>query len=148
MELTIERNFYVSKPAVYELVDAIMSANYTPYAQFTNEFNDYNSYVSNYHAYNKPITVALIEKIYAIIDKSVLYGSGGGGTGTVEPYIHTQSTASNVWTINHNLARTISSVRVEDSNGEDAVGGEINETNNNALVITFGDSFTGRAVLL
>jgi hypothetical protein len=60
-------------------------------------------------------------------------------------FVHDQSTASNIWTINHGLEK-YPSVTVFDSGGNQ-VEGEVLYTDLNNLTITFNGSFSGTATL-
>jgi hypothetical protein len=60
-------------------------------------------------------------------------------------YTHTQDTASNSWTINHNLG-FFPNVEIVDSAGS-AVIGNYQFINANTLVATFRDPFAGKAYL-
>ena len=60
-------------------------------------------------------------------------------------YVHDQGTASNVWTINHNLGK-YPSITVFDSAGTQ-VEGEVVFTDLNNLTITFNGGFSGTATL-
>lgn len=75
----------------------------------------------------------------------VLLGDGTWGSiPTVGAgYTHTQSIASAVWTINHNLGY-VPNVRVEDSAGT-VVEGDIDVVDVNTLTITFSAAFGGIA---
>lgn len=74
-----------------------------------------------------------------------------GDPGTVEniasfvSYEYTQGSASNSWTINHNLGFK-PNVTVVDSAGN-IVEGEITYTNSNSLTVSFAASFSGYAYL-
>lgn len=60
-------------------------------------------------------------------------------------YLHTQSVASDEWTINHNLGK-YPSVTVIDSAGDEVVG-EIEYIDTNNLKIKFAGGFSGKATL-
>lgn len=60
-------------------------------------------------------------------------------------YRHQQSIASSVWTINHNLAR-IPSVTIINSAGEEEEG-DVQHTDVNNTILTFGAAFSGEAYL-
>lgn len=63
---------------------------------------------------------------------------------TVE-YIHTQGTASNTWTINHNLGK-YPSVMVSDSAGTIVIG-EVKYVTINQIIVYFSGTFSGKAYL-
>ncbi len=63
---------------------------------------------------------------------------------TVE-YIHTQGTASNTWTINHNLEK-YPSVMVVDSAGSVVIG-DVNYQTINQIIVYFSGTFSGKAYL-
>jgi hypothetical protein len=58
-------------------------------------------------------------------------------------YIHTQSSASNTWTITHNLKK-YPSVTIVDS-GNNSVVGEIEYTSLDVVTLRFNASFSGKA---
>lgn len=60
-------------------------------------------------------------------------------------YIHNQETASNIWTINHNLNK-YPSVTVVDSTGREIIC-DVKYTSNNTITLNFKSSFSGRAYL-
>lgn len=68
-------------------------------------------------------------------------GLGGGDLG----YVHTQSTASSTWTINHNL-QFIPNITVIDSGGS-VVEGSYNYPNATTVVLNFSGPFSGKAYL-
>ena len=68
-----------------------------------------------------------------------------GDTGIDLHYVHTQNAASASWTITHNLGK-MPSVEVVDT-GDNIVIGEVTYQSLNALIITFGAAFTGKAYL-
>lgn len=76
---------------------------------------------------------------------------GGGSGNTPAPvegdktYVFTQQTASNRWTVNHNLNK-YPSVTVVDS-GNNVVVGEVEYLSTNALTITFNSAFSGKAYM-
>jgi hypothetical protein len=61
-------------------------------------------------------------------------------------YTHTQSVASAIWTINHNLGYRPGGISVVDS-AETQVIGDIEYVNDNILKITFNGGFSGKAYL-
>ena len=69
-------------------------------------------------------------------------GNSGGGDKT---YVHIQSSAANVWQINHGLNK-YPSVTVVDSAGSVVVG-EVVYNTTNKVTITFIGSFSGKAYL-
>ncbi len=70
--------------------------------------------------------------------------NGPGGSGTAA-YRHVQSTASDTWTIHHNLGMR-PNVTVMNTAG-DEVEGDIAYPNANTVVLTFGAAFSGEAYL-
>ncbi|MFT3664635.1 phage portal protein [Piscinibacter sp.] len=70
--------------------------------------------------------------------------NGPGGSGTAA-YRHVQSTASDTWTIHHNLGMR-PNVTVINSAG-DEVEGDSDYPNENTVVLTFGAAFSGEAYL-
>jgi len=62
-----------------------------------------------------------------------------------QAYIHTQSTPSATWTINHNLGRK-PSVTIVDSS-EKVVFGDITYVTDNQLTVSFSAAFGGKAYL-
>jgi hypothetical protein len=70
------------------------------------------------------------------------YVEGGGGT---PMYIHTQSIASNSWTVNHNLGTSLPIITVYDSSSNVIIPQEITSTSTSSLSITFPISLTGFA---
>ena len=62
-----------------------------------------------------------------------------------QAYVHTQSTPSATWVINHNLGRN-PSVTVVDSS-EKVVFGDITYVTDNQLTVSFSAAFGGKAYL-
>jgi len=94
----------------------------------------------------------------AFFDATLNFGEGNGSLiagkvyGIVQApsdvdkaFIFTQNTASNSWTINHNMEK-FPSVTIVDS-ADNYVVGEITYTNNNSLTVNFSASFSGKAYL-
>ena len=73
------------------------------------------------------------------------YGITKGTSNIDKTYVHTQSVASNTWSITHNLGK-FPSVSVVDS-AENLVLGDITYTNNNSLTISFSATFSGKAYI-
>lgn len=71
-------------------------------------------------------------------------GDTVAGTGD-RTFVHSQSPASDLWTVNHNLSK-YPSVDVFDSAG-DQVDGEVRHINENSLRIVFSAPFSGVAYL-
>ena len=69
---------------------------------------------------------------------------GDAGNPTLS-YVHTQASASNTWTINHNLS-FIPNITVVDSAGT-VVEGTYDYTSNTTVVATFSSPFSGKAYL-
>lgn len=63
----------------------------------------------------------------------------------VDSYVHTQSSASSIWTVAHNLDK-YSSVTIVD-NSDNVVHGEINYQSKNTILISFSAAFAGKAYL-
>lgn len=63
----------------------------------------------------------------------------------VDTFIHTQSVAATVWTVNHNLNKK-GSATIEDSSGNTVIG-EIAWPSNNQLVLTFSKAISGVAYI-
>ncbi len=89
---------------------------------------------------NIKLTVGDEEKL--ILELSTYVPVGGGLDLT---YTHTQSSASALWTITHNLGKR-PSCQIFDSAG-DEVEGNIRQLTNNSLQITFSAPFSGVAYL-
>lgn len=60
-------------------------------------------------------------------------------------YVHVQSVATSVWTVQHNLGYRPGGITVEDSSGEDWIGFEVQHIDDNELTLTFGGAFGGVA---
>ena len=73
------------------------------------------------------------------------YGITKGTSNIDKTYVHTQSSASNTWSITHNLGK-FPSVSVVDS-AENLVLGDITYINNNSLTISFSATFSGKAYI-
>ena len=71
---------------------------------------------------------------------------GPAGTPADIFYTHTQSVASSVWTINHNLGGNPTAV-VLDSAGTQCEG-TFSYPNSNQMIITFTSAFTGVAYII
>lgn len=71
--------------------------------------------------------------------------SSGGGSSQAVSYVHNQGSASNTWTITHNL-NFYPNVTIQDSGGT-IVEGEIAYTTRNTLTATFSAAFSGKAYL-
>lgn len=66
-------------------------------------------------------------------------------SGADKTYLHTQSSAASVWTVNHGLGK-YPSVQIETSDNTPLNAyGDITHTNANSLTITFSDAYTGKA---
>lgn len=69
-----------------------------------------------------------------------------GPAGTLEGYtlsfLHTQTPASDTWTVNHNLGRIPMAVSIIDSAGNEVMA-EIHHNSINQLVASFGSAFSG-----
>lgn len=62
-------------------------------------------------------------------------------------YKHDQSSASNTWTVNHNLGYKPGGIVVKDSAGSLWLPGGIEYVDNNSLILTFSGSFGGTAYI-
>jgi len=62
-------------------------------------------------------------------------------------YEHTQSTASNVWVVNHNKQTRRVSVVVYDDQWEQVIPGSVKLTDLDTVTITFGSAMAGAAIL-
>lgn len=73
-----------------------------------------------------------------------------GQTMSCRSYVHTQSIPSAVWTIQHNLGSCPASVHVQQADGTDLLGGDIecSPANPNLTTITYATPYAGTAVLL
>jgi hypothetical protein len=71
-------------------------------------------------------------------------GSGGGGA---ESYTHTQNTASDVWTVAHNLNRLFVDVQAVENGTGSMLIGDVAYTGANTLTITFAAPKQGVAVI-
>lgn len=58
-------------------------------------------------------------------------------------YVHTQTVASSVWTVSHNLNKFPSVTIVDSANDE--VFGEVKHVDENNVIITFSAGFSGKA---
>jgi hypothetical protein len=86
---------------------------------------------------------AVVEVTVSETSVEVFDGIGIAATGADATYRHVQSSASAVWTVNHNLGKRVS-VSIADSAG-DQVWGKVNYVSNNRVVITFSAAFSGEA---
>lgn len=73
------------------------------------------------------------------------YGIVQGPSDVDKNFVFTQGSASNTWTINHNLEK-FPSVTVVDS-ADNVVVGDITYTNTNSLTVSFSSSFSGKAYI-
>lgn len=73
------------------------------------------------------------------------YLNSSGLVDTDKRYVHTQNTASSVWTVNHDLDK-FPSITVVDSAGSIVVG-EVEYNNENNVTLTFSAAFSGVAYL-
>ena len=97
----------------------------------------------------EPITVPLKiqteQEIPAVIQPWRLIPGPPGPPGTDLTYVHTQSTASDEWTVQHNLGK-MPSVTVVDS-ADNIVIGDVTYVDENNLVIKFRGAFSGKAYI-
>lgn len=134
-----------SKIAAYTIVSATTQTNYveievlkyrdltTAIFERNKEFSLSFDYVNN----NLNVTNAT--------NTSQLVNDGESGNPFISAYTHSQGLPSTVWTINHNLGRR-PSVNVEDSAGS-IMEGAVDHIDDNNLVITFNNGFSGEAHL-
>jgi len=90
-----------------------------------------------------------VDPLYPVIDTDFLPAVPQRITSaTIAPlvaFVHTQSAASDTWTITHNL-EFFPNVTVQDSGGS-TVEGEIVYNTNNTLTVTFSSPISGKAYL-
>ena len=79
----------------------------------------------------------------AAAQESLVY-NGSAWVNKATTFTHTQSGASESWTITHNLGYRPGGVGIVDS-GENVVMGDIVHSSNNELVINFSSAFAGKA---
>ena len=95
---------------------------------------------------NTNVNVDVVEQI-VILELGIT--GPQGPMGEIQPetlgYIHTQSVASNTWTINHNLI-FVPNITVVDSGGT-VVEGSYDYPNNTTVVLSFSSPFSGKAYL-
>lgn len=77
--------------------------------------------------------------------KNLYYGLIEAQSAADKEYTYTQSSASNVWVINHNLEKFPSVTIVDSANT--VVIGDITYNTTNQLTVTFNGSFSGKAYL-
>lgn len=82
-----------------------------------------------------------VEPIAAII------GPPGGNSSGATTYQHTQSSASSLWTVNHNLGRWPCAVTVLSAGGVE-VAAQVNHVSINQLTVTFAAPFAGVARII
>lgn len=100
-----------------------------------------------------PVTVISAEQNVdvSVNEQTVVISLGTSGpqgpSGTIDygqlGYVHTQTTAASVWTVNHGLGFT-PNVTVVDSAGT-VIEGSYNYPNANTIVLTFAGAFSGKA---
>jgi hypothetical protein len=73
-------------------------------------------------------------------------GTGGGGSSGVTTYVHTQSSSSATWTINHGLGSIPSTELFNSSNVE--IEGTVSHPSVNATEVTFSSPISGFARLI
>lgn len=95
---------------------------------------------------NTNVNVDVVEQI-VILELGIT--GPQGPMGEIQPetlgYIHTQSVASNTWTINHNLI-FVPNITVVDSGGT-VVEGSYDYPDNTTVVLSFSSPFSGKAYL-
>jgi hypothetical protein len=69
-------------------------------------------------------------------------------TNEISTYVHNQSVAAAVWTINHNMNANTPGVQVYDSNSKMVIPDEITVLNNNTVTINMGVAMSGRAIVI
>lgn len=79
-------------------------------------------------------------------DEASVVPPGGGGLGGVSVYLHTQSSPSSTWTINHNLGTRPSTELFNSSNEE--IEGSVSNPTVNQTVVTFETAVSGFARLI
>lgn len=80
-----------------------------------------------------------------VILSTIQIGAAGpAGPGTVVAYVHTQSGASTLWTITHNLG-FYPQVATFDATSQ--IEGDIVQTSINSLTVTFSAAVSGKAYL-
>ncbi len=84
-----------------------------------------------------------VDKIQHQVDSLIANGGSGGGGGA--SYVHTQSTATSQWTINHYL-NTKPGVTVVDNSGQELLA-ELHYPNNSTVLVTHGSPYSGVAYL-
>lgn len=85
------------------------------------------------------------EQVERAVDQ-INEGGGSGASGArAETFVHNQSPASSVWTIEHSLDN-YPTVTVVDSAGNVVIG-DVQYQDRNTVVITFESAFSGKAYL-
>jgi hypothetical protein len=80
----------------------------------------------------------------SVIETSETAGSSSGSTSDAN-YIHNQTVAASIWTVNHNLGKYPSVSIVDSANS--VVVGEVDYTDINSLTVLFSGAFSGKAYL-
>jgi len=132
----------------------------TEYLEYLEDGSIFIYQLDNTNNFGKYELTSLVERTgeTAFFDATLNFGEGNGSLiagkvyGIVQApsdvdkaFIFTQNTASNSWTINHNMEK-FPSVTIVDS-ADNYVVGEITYTNNNSLTVNFSASFSGKAYL-
>jgi hypothetical protein len=92
------------------------------------------------------ISLTFVSGSGAIVDREdYLISLLGSGESVDKTFIYTQSSASSVWNITHNLNKYPSVSVVDTANT--VVYGDVNYINENELTITFTNTFSGKAFL-
>jgi hypothetical protein len=112
-----------NKFGIYKLIDIQEDLSEVGFYNLTLELIEANGSLEDTHIYG----------VTSIADSSSLDKN----------YIHTQSSASNTWTITHNLKK-YPSVTIVDS-GNNSVVGEIEYTSLDVVTLRFNASFSGKA---
>lgn len=79
------------------------------------------------------------------INEAAQSGGDGGGVGSTSAFTYTQGSASDEWTIQHNLGK-YPSVTIVDSGGNVVVG-DVQYLSTNEISISFAGAFSGKAYL-
>ena len=92
------------------------------------------------------VRVALIAVPAAVsVIRTLEQGPRGASGEGDKAYVHTQISASTVWSVMHNLSK-YPSVTIVDSGGNTVIG-DVHYESQNALTVTFSAAFGGNAYL-
>lgn len=97
---------------------------------------------------NEIIVTEVINQIIVepVVNQVTVTSPGPQGNPAEIFYTHNQPTASNVWTINHNLGGKPTAVVFDSANTQ--CEGTFSYPSNNQMIITFTGSFTGVAYVI